>query len=159
MDWDSYFLSIAKTIAVKSKDTSTKCGCVIVDSKHRIVSCGYNGTIQGINESLVDIQTRPMKYFYTIHAEMNAILFAHQDLSNCSLYCEFAPCENCLKHAIQAGISRFVYEKVYVHSVGQVCSMETKQTFQAIINMLKATNVEAYNFLSKKTYIEELESQ
>lgn len=47
MDWDEYFLNIAKTVAERSKDPSTKVGAVIIDKHRRPVSFGYNGLIQG----------------------------------------------------------------------------------------------------------------
>ena len=36
--WDEYFMEIAETVALKSKDPSSKMGCVIVDPKKRVVS-------------------------------------------------------------------------------------------------------------------------
>ena len=47
MDWDEYFLNIAKTVAERSKGPSTKVGAVIIDKHRRPVSFGYNGLIQG----------------------------------------------------------------------------------------------------------------
>ena len=44
-------MGIATEVAKKSKDPSSKNGCVIVDERHRPVSFGYNGTIQGADES------------------------------------------------------------------------------------------------------------
>ena len=32
-EWDKYFLEIAEAVSIKSKDPSSKMGCVIVDSK------------------------------------------------------------------------------------------------------------------------------
>lgn len=43
--WDEYFIEIAKVTARRSKDPSTKTGCVIVDPNNRPVSFGYNGFI------------------------------------------------------------------------------------------------------------------
>lgn len=42
MQRDEYFINIAREVAKKSKDPSTKVGCVIVDENHRPVSFGYN---------------------------------------------------------------------------------------------------------------------
>ena len=60
--WDEYFLKIAETVALKSKDPSSKMGCVIVDNHKRVVSVGYNGMIQGADESKMTLNERPMKY-------------------------------------------------------------------------------------------------
>lgn len=90
MDWDEYFLNIAKTVAERSKDPSTKVGAVIIDKHRRPVSFGYNGLIQGADESKLTLSERPLKYYEVIHSEMNAILFAKTDLTGCTLYVEYA---------------------------------------------------------------------
>src|SRR4051812_29563221 len=101
------FLEIASVIAKKSKDPSTKVGCIIVDPEKRLVSTGYNGFVSGNDETYMTFE-RPMKYHLTIHAEMNALLFAQQDLSNTVMYITHSPCSECLKHILQCRI-RLVY--------------------------------------------------
>ncbi len=41
---------------------------------------------------------------------MNAVLFAQRDLQGCHAYVTHGPCENCLKHLMQAGITEIVYK-------------------------------------------------
>ena len=36
-EWDEYFMQIAETVATKSKDPSSKMGCVIVDQYNLVV--------------------------------------------------------------------------------------------------------------------------
>jgi deoxycytidylate deaminase len=43
MEWDEFFAGMAVYVSRKSKDESTKVGCVIVDYKKRVVSVGFNG--------------------------------------------------------------------------------------------------------------------
>ncbi len=83
--WDEYFMKIAETVAEKSKDPSSKMGCVIVDPRKRVVSLGYNGMIQGADETKMTLSERPMKYYFAIHSEMNALIIAHHDISVCTL--------------------------------------------------------------------------
>ena len=90
-EWDEYFMKIAETVATKSKDPSSKMGCVIVDEKKRVVSLGYNGMLQGADESKMTLSERPMKYYFAIHSEMNALIFARQDLTGCTVYNKVAP--------------------------------------------------------------------
>ena len=92
MSWDEYFMEIAETVAKKSKDPSSQNGCVIVDERKRPVSFGYNGTIQGADESKMTLSERPMKYYFAIHSEMNALIFAGRDLNGCTLYNMIATC-------------------------------------------------------------------
>ena len=159
LKWDEYFLNIAEAVAEKSKDPSSKMGCVIVDNKKRVVSLGYNGMIQGADESKMTLSERPMKYYFAIHSEMNALIFAHQSLEGCTLYNRVATCENCLKYCLQAGIKRFVYKelRVHSHSTDPKHSMTNVETDEAIIRLLSSMpNVETLNITNGKTYIEDI---
>ncbi len=73
MNWTRYFINIAKVVSDKSKDQSTKVGCVIVDSDHNIVATGFNGFPRGIDDENPKYHERPLKYKITEHAERNAI--------------------------------------------------------------------------------------
>lgn len=159
MGWDEYFMNIADEVAKRSKDPSSKNGCVIVDAKHRPVSFGYNGMLQGADESKMTLTERPMKYYFAIHSEMNALLFAHRDVSGCTLYNKIATCENCLKYCLQAGISRFVYRELRVnsHKDSAKNSMTNVDTDEAIIRLLSSMpEVETLNLSNGKTYIEDI---
>ena len=159
LKWDEYFLNIADAVAEKSKDPSSKMGCVIVDENKRVVSLGYNGMIQGADESKMTLSERPMKYYFAIHSEMNAVIFARQDLKGCTLYNRVATCENCLKYCLQAGIKRFVYKelRVHSHSTDPKHSMTNVETDEAIIRLLSAMpEVKTLNVTNGKTYIEDI---
>ncbi|MDR2098475.1 MAG: hypothetical protein LBO78_00415 [Rickettsiales bacterium] len=157
--WDEYFMDIAEVVAKKSKDPSTKNGCVIVDSFHRPVSFGYNGWIQGADESKMTWDERPMKYYFSIHSEMNAMIFAKRDLTGCTLYNVYATCENCLKFLLQAGITRFVYRRFRVESKMNKAagSMNDEYSDEAIVRLLRSMpGVETLNLANGKTYIDEI---
>jgi dCMP deaminase len=109
-DWDTYFMDIARAVALRSEDPSSKVGCVIVDKNNRPISFGYNGFITGCNEHGESFE-RPMKYNLVIHGEMNALLFAKRDLTGAKLYCTHAPCDNCLKHLLQSGIRYILFDE------------------------------------------------
>lgn len=158
-EWDEYFMQIAKTVALRSKDPSSKMGCVIVDKNKRVVSLGYNGMVQGADESKMTLNERPMKYYFVIHSEMNALIFAHQDLSGCTIYNRVATCENCLKHCLQAGIKRFVYEelRVHSHSTDPKKSMTNVETDEAIVRLLTSMpEIETLNLSNGKTYVQDI---
>ncbi len=107
--WDKRFLGLAKHISAWSKDPSTQTGSVIVDPKGRIVSVGYNGLAQGVDDLPERLNNREIKYKMFIHCERNAILFAKQALDNCTLYTwPFMTCAACAAMTIQAGITRHV---------------------------------------------------
>jgi dCMP deaminase len=107
LKWDTRYLYLAGHISTWSKDPSTQCGAVITDG-HRIISTGFNGFPQGIKDD-ERLDVRGTKYEIVLHAEQNAILFAKQDLHNCTIYSyPFQPCSRCASMLIQAGISKVV---------------------------------------------------
>lgn len=108
-DWDTYFIDLAKLVSTRSIDPNTKHGCILVDSKNRVISMGYNGPVQGIDDSLVPLE-RPTKYQWFLHAEKNALLFCSQSsIENGTAYITGMPCTECLVMLIQKGIKLVVY--------------------------------------------------
>ena len=100
-----------------------------------------------------------MKYYFAIHSEMNALIFAHQDLTGCTVYNRVATCENCLKYCLQAGIKRFVYKelRVHSHSTDPKRSMTNIETDEAVVRLLAAMpEIEAINMTNGKTYIQDI---
>ena len=134
MSWHEYYLQIAEIASQKSKDPSSKVGCVIVDSNNRIVSTGFNGFIAGCDEDQMTYD-RPMKYNLIIHAEMNALMFANQSVKNCIVYVTHHPCDNCFKHLAQAGIKKIYYKSK------SVLERFSQDQIKAIDILQKATGV------------------
>lgn len=111
--WDARFLDMAKLVASWSKDPSTKVGAVIVDANNRVVSLGFNGFPRGVLDVQSRLEDRETKLACTLHAELNAILFACRDLSNHSIFVyPLQPCANCAAAIIQSGIRRVVCPKL-----------------------------------------------
>lgn len=109
--WGSRFMAMAELVASWSKDPSTKVGAVIVDNAHRIISVGFNGFPKGVQDNPFYLTDRKHKYPRTLHAEINSILFAKQDLKDCIIYCTHHPCSNCTAIIIQSGIKSIVAYK------------------------------------------------
>lgn len=108
-NWDKRFLDMAKLVSTWSKDPSTKVGAVIVDSKNRVVSIGFNGLPVGVNDSDEILQNRELKYRMILHAEENAIHFATGDIEGSTIYTyPLPPCIKCSSSIIQRGIKRVV---------------------------------------------------
>jgi len=105
------YMDIAFAVSGLSKD-STKVGAVVLDSRNRPVSFGYNGYLKGIEDSCMPT-SRPDKYGVTCHAEMNAIIFAQRSLDGCKMFVTYSPCDECLKYIIQAGIKEIYYREEY----------------------------------------------
>ncbi|MGL4563467.1 MAG: deoxycytidylate deaminase [Brevinema sp.] len=121
---DSYFIRHAEITASASKCTYFQVGAVIVKND-RIISHGYNGTPAGFPEDCPDYfcgdpLTREEHHIFsentTIHAEMNAILWAARtgiSVEGSTMYVTLQPCHNCVKACVASGISRIVYKDSY----------------------------------------------
>ncbi|HEY4537308.1 MAG TPA: dCMP deaminase family protein [Erysipelothrix sp.] len=121
ISWDEYFMGLAHLSAFRSKDPSTQVGAVIVNENKKIVGIGYNGLPIGLSDDVFpwerDGGFQESKYAYVVHAELNAILNATQNLTGCSLYVSLFPCNECAKAIIQSGIKEVVYEDdKYAHT-------------------------------------------
>jgi len=106
--WDKFWMEGAHHIATRSKDPSTKVGCVIVDPDlQRRVGEGFNGFPRFMSDARELYEDRATKYSRTLHAELNAVLFAKKT-EGCTAYVTAPPCNNCALALIQSGISRVV---------------------------------------------------
>jgi len=116
--WDSYFMTMCYIIATRSKDESTKHGCVIVTQDNRVMSTGYNSFPSGINDYVKERQSpdNGEKYFWIEHSERNAIYSASKygiSLNGCRLYVQGTPCADCARAIIQSGIIEVVIHKTW----------------------------------------------
>ena len=108
-DFDRRYLQMARTWAENSYCIRRKVGALIVKNK-MIISDGYNGTPSGFENVCEDESGKTKQY--VLHAEANAITKvakSNNSSENSTLYITAAPCMECSKLIIQAGIRRVVY--------------------------------------------------
>ena len=115
INWDQYFMGVAKLSAFRSKDPNTQVGACIVSPENKIVGVGYNGLSWGCEDNDFPWDNREgglydTKYAYVLHAELNAILNSTQNLKGCRIYVSLFPCNECVKAIIQSGITKIIYE-------------------------------------------------
>ncbi len=113
IELDHRYLRMAKIWAENSYCERRKVGALIVKDK-MIISDGYNGTPSGFENVCEDEhnKTKP----YVLHAEANAITKiarSNNSSNDATLYVTAAPCIECAKLIIQAGIKRVVYSTSY----------------------------------------------
>lgn len=135
-DWEQKFFDLADHIASWSKDPSTKVGCVLVDSKFRVIGLGYNGFPRYVNDSKSRLDDRPTKLLYTQHAEANAILNAVANTEGARAYVTHHPCSHCAGMMIQAGIGY-----VAARQPSFELNERFKHSFQATKEMFGEANV------------------
>lgn len=106
--WDNTFMTMAYTIAKRSHDSQTQHGCIIVKDK-KILGAGYNGFVHGIDDLMLP-NTRPGKYQWMIHSEINALLNCEHRPIGATVYVTGHPCLHCYQCMYQAGISTIIYD-------------------------------------------------
>lgn len=108
--FDRSYLEMARVWAKNSYCTRRKVGALLVKDR-MIISDGFNGTPSGFENICEDPATGKTKP-YVLHAEANAITKVAKSGNNsegATLYVTDAPCMECAKLIIQAGIRRVVY--------------------------------------------------
>lgn len=156
LKWDFNFLKVAQLIAEWSKDPSTKCGAVIVDDQHRIVSTGYNGFAASVQDLDSRYRDRSCKLDMVIHAEENAILFADRvALQNATIYTwPFLTCSRCAAKLIQVGIRRVVstdliiprWEESLIHARQQYADADCQVILYSATELVQSYTVEGHQF-------------
>jgi dCMP deaminase len=114
INWDEYFMGVAKLASLRSKDPNSQVGACIVNPENKILSMGYNGFPIGCSDDEFpwarEGDTLNTKYAYVTHSELNAILnYRGGSLEGCKIYVTLFPCNECAKAIIQAGIKTVIY--------------------------------------------------
>lgn len=113
LELDKRYIRMAAIWAENSYCKRRKVGALIVKEK-MIISDGYNGTPSGFENICEDENnlTKP----YVLHAEANAITKiarSNNSSNGATMYVTAAPCIECAKLIIQAGIKRVIYSEKY----------------------------------------------
>lgn len=111
---DRRYLQMARIWAENSYCVRRQVGAIIVKDS-MIISDGFNGTPSGFENVCEDEETGRTKP-YVLHAEANAITKvarSNNSSLNATLYVTAAPCLECAKLIIQAGIKRVVFNELY----------------------------------------------
>lgn len=124
IEWNNYFLEIAKTVSKRSNCLRAQVGAVIVGTDNKIKATGYNGTPSKVVSCMelgfcyrmknnIPSGTR-YETCRSIHAEQNAIIQAGQDrCMGASMYIwghNFI-CILCKRFIVQAGIETIYLQK------------------------------------------------
>lgn len=140
-DYSALYKKLLSEYSQFSTCNRLKVACLLVDDG-RILSCGYNGVPSGdvhCEERFVK-NSEENKYFVDgqqvnkqlwldehhrfsekneIHAEMNCLMYALKnkiDVSHCTVVVSIAPCINCAKMILAAGIKTVYYVELYDRS-------------------------------------------
>jgi len=130
ISWDEYFMGLAILTAKRSKDPSSQVGACIVGKDRRILSLGYNGSIEGLPDEDMkwgrEGNPLDIKYLYMIHAEQNALANYkgnHTDFKDATIYVTLFPCNECTQLLILNKIKEVVYlEDKYADTDGVIAA-------------------------------------
>ena len=121
--WDEVNLSVAREVARRTTciraleaTDGLGIGAVLAErDSHRFLGVGYTGSLPGqphcFDVGCLVIDGSGCQR--TIHAEMNALLFARSSAEPKTLYSTLSPCVKCLQHAIAVGVRMVVFERLY----------------------------------------------
>jgi len=126
--WDHYFMKLAEIASTRSPDPTKQVGAILVHS-NRILSQGYNGLPQGIDEKSVDWGNREFIRKIVIHAEINCLLYSQIIPPKGSvLYCTLSPCMECLK-------------VIKAYNINTVYFKEEYKNYTAVLEVAKFFNI------------------
>lgn len=112
--WHKRFLKVVNEVASWSKDRNSKMGSMIMTPDRIPRSYGYNGFPRNIDDDVDERHGRPQKYKYFEHSERNAIYNCAREgtpTKGCYMYIAYAPCSDCARGIIQAGITKIFIPK------------------------------------------------
>ncbi len=116
---DEYFLQLAHATAQRATCVRRKVGAVVVDQQGRVLSTGYNGSPQGYPHcAALCGEHPPAPCQWSVHAEINALLFAENRAVDKTLYVTTAPCRACALAIANAGVARVVIAEPFRHRDG-----------------------------------------
>lgn len=102
--WTRRFLDLAGSVALWSKDPSTRCGAVIVNPNRIVLGMGYNGFPPNVEDRPEWLADREIKYNLTKHAEDNAVRNASRNVEGAILFVTHPCCPECAQFVCDEGI-------------------------------------------------------
>lgn len=135
-DKDQTFLAIAGMLASLSTCRRRAVGCVLVDSRHRIIGSGYNGTPSGLDHC-IDSPCRHAgnKHGTTCnssHAEVNGLVQCQNPDAIWTVYTTSFPCFECFKLLANTGCQRIVYAEDYPAHREMVEEMNAQRSIEFV---------------------------
>lgn len=118
---DQMLMEIAYVMAKRSTCSRLHVGAVI-SFYSRIVSTGYNGNLSGAQHCTHTEADGDTPCTSTIHAELNAILWAARKgsipLARTTMYVTASPCYRCAQAIVNTGITEVCYDKPFRDPLG-----------------------------------------
>lgn len=115
--WTDTFLSIARTLALRSTCPRLAVGAVIHNDDNHILATGYNGSPRGLSHcSEVGCEIVRDNCVRAVHGEVNAILQAARigvSIRGAHLVLTHTPCIRCALSIVQVGLASVTCAEPY----------------------------------------------
>ncbi|MDA3815391.1 MAG: dCMP deaminase family protein [Patescibacteria group bacterium] len=154
MGWDETFMNMATLLSWRVSCIVVKTAAIYVDSEHRVLSLGYNGSVRGgyncdeVGCAKIDgnPETGKLERCRGAHAEINGIINAAnpKSLKGSTLYTVKYPCFDCMKALANAGVKEIVYFEKYLRTQtgGEKFEEETESEDLARMKKIKVRKFE-----------------
>ncbi|WP_018234301.1 deoxycytidylate deaminase [Thioalkalivibrio thiocyanodenitrificans] len=113
------YMQTAHVFAELSSCTRLKVGCVVVNTQHRIISIGYNGTPPGWDNGCEDADNNTLPD--VLHAEENAfdkLAGSTESGAGAKVFTTHSPCLGCAKRIAGAGVAELYFANHYRDTKG-----------------------------------------
>lgn len=151
---DIIYLEIAKSLSKLSYAKRSKVGCIIVSDDGQIISQGWNGMPQGMDNccEYKDEDGNLVTNKFVLHAESNAITKCARwgnTIDDATCYVTLSPCIECSKLIVQTGVKRVVYIEEYRNLEG----IELLLNCGVKVNWYSEEENKLYDILNVEKYI------
>lgn len=117
---DAQMMEVAEVMAKRGECARRQVGAVIVDSRGRILSTGFNGMAPG-QTPCINSPCKGAKYksgqgldmCEASHAEISALVTLDKPFEAHTIFCTTEPCISCTKALLLTSIVRVVYRDPY----------------------------------------------
>ena len=117
---DEYYIEMVKLVASRGTCLRRKVGCILVDDKNRLISCGYNGGAPGAHHCIdapcgghLSAPGTNLSACRSSHAEQSALLYCPDVLKIKTAYVTASPCTECTKLLLLTSCQRVVFIDEY----------------------------------------------
>jgi dCMP deaminase len=131
ISWPEVWMTVARTVAMRSYDPRMKVGAVVVaEDNTGVLAVGYNGNARGLPNEVESLDAGQSGF---LHAETNCLVKCpfHYPVAK-HMYVTHAPCRMCAKLTINAAVTRVVYDIPYRDMSG--------------VELLRSSGVEVLSF-------------
>lgn len=133
------FMAMAFTLSGLSTCVRRKVGCILVDTRDRIIATGYNGVPSGMRHctdkpcpGAGGKSGEDLDLCISIHAEQNALIMCERPFELRKCYVTTSPCVHCMKMLLNTSCQEIYYRDKYSHTEAEDLWLSAKRQWYRI---------------------------